>query len=191
MSVRGDVGGADYADVMAAVDVAIERGLADPDRLGIGGWSQGGYMTAWAITQTDRFKAGIMGAGISDWNMLTLTSDLPHFDAEPAGSRPWDGPGPHNAARHSPISFTKQVTTPLLILHGRDDERVPVSQAIGFHRALLDYGATAELVIYPNEPHGIRRRNHQRDMLRRVRDWYDRWLRDASPEVTEAEAHGS
>jgi dienelactone hydrolase len=87
-SVRGDVGGADYADVMAAVDVAIERGLADPDRLGIGGWSQGGYMTAWAITQTDRFKAGIMGAGISDWNMLTLTSDLPHFDAEPAGSRP-------------------------------------------------------------------------------------------------------
>jgi len=181
-SVRSDVGGADYTDVIAAVDTAVERGLADPDRLGIGGWSQGGYMTAWAITQTDRFKAGIMGAGISDWNMLTLTGDLPRFEAELAGSRPWDGPRPHNAASRSPISFAKQVTTPLLILHGQHDERVPVSQATGFHRALLDLGATAELVIYPHEPHGIRRRSHQSDMLRRVRDWYGRWLRDTSPD---------
>ena len=178
--VRGDVGGADYADVMAAVDAAIERGLADPDRLGIGGWSQGGFMTAWAITQTDRFKAAVMGAGVSDWGMLSLTGDLPHFEAELSGSRPWDGPGPHRAAARSPISFAKRVSTPLLILHGHEDARVPVSQAVGFHRALRDQDATVELVIYPREPHLVHERSHQRDTLRRLRAWYDRWFRDAT-----------
>jgi len=178
--VRGDVGGADYADVMAAVDAAIERGLADPDRLGIGGWSQGGFMTAWAITQTDRFKAAVMSAGVSDWGMLTLTGDSPHFEAELSGSRPWDGPGPHRAAARSPISFAMRVSTPLLILHGHEDARVPVSQAVGFHRALRDQDATVELVIYPREPHLVHERSHQRDMLRRVRAWYDRWFRDAT-----------
>jgi len=91
--VRGDVGGADYGDIMAAVDVAITLGIADPEHLGIGGWSQGGFMTAWALTQTDRFKAGVMGAGVSDWGMLMMTSDLPSFEATLGGTRPWDGPG--------------------------------------------------------------------------------------------------
>ncbi|MBV9198051.1 MAG: S9 family peptidase [Solirubrobacterales bacterium] len=178
--VRGDVGGGDYADVMTAVDAAIERNLADPDRLGIGGWSQGGFMTAWAITQTDRFKAAVMSAGVSDWGMLTLRGDLPHFEAELSGSRPWDGPGPHRAAARSPISFANRVSTPLLILHGHEDARVPVSQAAGFHRALRDQDATVELVIYPREPHLIHERSHQRDMLHRVRAWYDRWIRDTT-----------
>ncbi|MFZ0214809.1 MAG: S9 family peptidase [Candidatus Dormiibacterota bacterium] len=175
-SVRGDVGGADYLDIMAAVDAAIDRGLSDPDRLGIGGWSQGGFMTAWAVTQSGRFKAGVMGAGVSDWGMMTLTSDLPRFEADLGGDRPWDGAGPHRADRLSPISFAENVTTPLLILHGQNDARVPVSQAVGFQRALQGRDVPVELVTYPREPHGIHERNHQRDILRRVRAWYGRWL---------------
>jgi dipeptidyl aminopeptidase/acylaminoacyl peptidase len=168
----------DFQDVMAMVDSAIDRGIADPERLGIGGWSQGGFMTAWAVTQTNRFRAGVMGAGVSDWNMMTMTSDMPTFEAALGGDRPWDGPGPHNAARLSPISYAKNARTPLLILHGRNDARVPVTQAIGFERALREGGVPVQMVTYPREPHGVRERNHQRDILRRVRAWYDRWLRD-------------
>jgi dipeptidyl aminopeptidase/acylaminoacyl peptidase len=176
-AARGDVGGADYRDVMAAVDAAIDRGIADPQRLGIGGWSQGGFMSAWAVTQTRRFKAAVMGAGISDMGMMAMTGDLPDFERELGGSVPWDGVGPHRHTQLSPIAFARAVTTPVLILHGQNDVRVPVSQAIGFHRALRQYGVPTEFVSYPREPHGIAERAHQIDLLRRVRSWYDRWLR--------------
>lgn len=177
-TARGNVGaGGDFSDVMAGVDAAIERGIADPDRLGIGGWSQGGFMTAWAVTQTDRFKCGVMGAGVSDWGMMSMTSDLPTFESVLGGDRPWDGAGPHRFAQVSPISFAKKARTPLLILHGKNDERVPVTQAIGFQRALRENGVEVQMVVYPREPHGVRERNHQLDILRRVRDWYDRWLK--------------
>jgi dipeptidyl aminopeptidase/acylaminoacyl peptidase len=175
-AARGDVGGADYADVMAAVDAAIERGIADPEKLGIGGWSQGGFMTGWAVTQSTRFKAAIMGAGVSDWGMMVMTSDVPVFERELGGSAPWEGIGPHRHAQLSPISFAQAVKTPVLILHGEKDERVPLSQATGFHRALREVGVPCELVVYPREPHGISERQHQIDLLRRVRTWYDRWL---------------
>ncbi|MGI8857142.1 MAG: S9 family peptidase, partial [Thermomicrobiales bacterium] len=89
---RGAVGEGDFGDVMAMVDAAIARGIADPERLGIGGWSQGGFMTAWAVTQTSRFRAGVIGAGVSDWNMMTMTSDMPTFESALGGDRPWDGP---------------------------------------------------------------------------------------------------
>ncbi len=177
-SVRGDVGGADFRDIMAAVDAVIAGGVADPERLGIGGWSQGGFMTAWAVTQTHRFKAGVMGAGVSHWGMMVLTSDLPTFEASLGGSRPWDGPGPHRGDQLSPISFAKNVTTPLLILHGQNEARIRVSQAIGFERALRAQGTPVQLVVYPREPHGIRERQHQRDLLQRVLAWFDRWLRN-------------
>jgi dipeptidyl aminopeptidase/acylaminoacyl peptidase len=176
-AARGDVGGADFGDVMAAVDAAITRGIADGDRLGIGGWSQGGFMSAWAVTQTNRFKAAIMGAGVSDWGMMAMTSDVPQFERLLGGSVPWDGVGPHRHAQLSPISFARNVTTPVLILHGQKDERVPVTQAIGLHRALREAGVPCEMVTYPREPHGIRERAHQADLQRRVRAWYDRWLR--------------
>lgn len=175
---RGHVGDGDWTDVLSMVDTAVARGIADEDHLGIGGWSQGGFMTAWAVTQTHRFKAGVMGAGVSDWGMMTLTSDLPAFESALGGDRPWDGPGPSNSARISPISYAKNARTPLLILHGANDARVPVSQAIGFGRALRENDVPVELVQYPREPHGVRERNHQRDILRHVRAWYDRWLKE-------------
>ena len=175
-AARGGMGTVEWDDVMAATDAAVERGIADPDRLGIGGWSQGGFLTAWAVTQTDRFAAAVMGAGVSDWNLMAETSDLPTFEAAIGGSVPWDGPGPHHAAVGSPISYASRRTTPLLILHGEKDARVPHSQAVAFHRAVRDQDAPVELVTYPREPHGIGERRHQEDVMRRVREWFDRWL---------------
>lgn len=175
-TVAGAVGKEDWLDVLAGVEYAVAEGIADPERLGIGGWSQGGFMTAWAVGQTTRFKVGIMGAGVSDWGMMTATSDLPHFERMLGGSAGWEGPGPHQHAALSPISFAHQVTTPLLILHGAEDARVPVSQGRFMAQALRERGVPCELVVYPREPHGIRERQHQLDLLRRVRAWTARWL---------------
>jgi dipeptidyl aminopeptidase/acylaminoacyl peptidase len=176
-AVRGDMGGAEWADVLTVVDAAVEAGIADPDRLGIGGWSQGGFLTAWAVTATDRFRAAVMGAGVSDWGMLAATSDLPAFEAVLGGGHRWDGPGPHAADAHSPISYAARRTTPLLILHGAEDARVPVTQATAFRRALAGQDAPLELVTYPREPHVIAERAHQVDLQRRVLEWFDRYLR--------------
>jgi len=176
-AARGGVGKADYQDIMASVDAAIERGIADPEKLGIGGWSQGGFMSAWAVTQTQRFKAAIIGAGVSDWGMMVMSSDLPDFEQELGGSAPWDGEEQRRHLELSPITFVKNVKTPVLILHGEKDARVPLSQATGFHRALRRQGVPSVFVTYPREPHVVSERAHQVDILQRVRRWYDRWLR--------------
>lgn len=173
---RGDMGGNEWLDIVAAVDAAVERGIADPDRLGIGGWSQGGFLSAWAVTQTDRFKAAVVGAGPTDWTMLSATSDLPSFESALAGGAPWDAAARQRAAERSPLVHAGAISTPVLILHGQEDQRIPVHQAVVFHRALRDRGVPVELVTYPREPHGVRERAHQADILGRVRAWYDRWL---------------
>jgi dipeptidyl aminopeptidase/acylaminoacyl peptidase len=185
-SVAGAVGREDYADIMAGIDHLIAAGVADPARLGIGGWSQGGFMSAWAVGQTDRFKAAVMGAGVSDWGMMVAESDWPHFEARLGGSTGWEGIGPHPHDALSPISYAHRVRTPVLILHGERDERVPVGQGRFFARALRAHGIPHELVIYPREPHAIRERLHQIDLLRRVRAWFDRWLRPRHPAAEHA-----
>jgi dipeptidyl aminopeptidase/acylaminoacyl peptidase len=175
-AARGTMGSLEWDDVLAVVDSAVAAGIADPDRLGIGGWSQGGFLTAWAVTATDRFRAGVMGAGVSDWSMMAATSDLPAFEAALGGSTPWDGPGPHHAALGSPISYAARRRTPLLILHGAEDRRVPHSQAVAFHRALAGQEAPLAMVTYPREPHVVREQRHQVDVQRRVVEWFDRFL---------------
>lgn len=179
ISVAGRVGLEDWGDIVAGIDQLIADGVADPDRLGIGGWSQGGFMTAWAVGQTDRFKCGVMGAGVSDWGMMVAESDVPTFEAGLGGSTGWEGVGPHQHDAISPISFVHRVKTPVLLLHGERDERVPVSQAQFFAQGLRRHGVPNELVIYPREPHGLQERNHQLDALRRARAWFDRWLGEA------------
>ncbi len=173
---RGGVGGGELDDVLSAADAAVERGIADPARLAIAGWSQGGFLTALAVTQTDRFAAGIMGAGVSDWRGMVLQGDIPTMEAGLVEGLPWDGPGPHPADNASPVSFANAVTTPLLILHGQNDARVPFSQGSGFERALRDGPAEVRMVSYPREGHGIREAAHLRQLLTEVRGWLDRWL---------------
>ncbi len=183
-SVAGRVGLEDWEDIVVGLDRLIAEGVADPARLGIGGWSQGGFMTAWAVGQDaeggpPRFRCGVMGAGVSDWGMMVAESDMPTFEAGLGGSTGWEGIGPHQHDRVSPISFVHRVRTPVLMLHGERDERVPVSQAQFFARGLRRYGVPNELVIYPREPHGLRERAHQIDATRRQRAWFDRWLTTA------------
>ncbi|MFC0527188.1 S9 family peptidase [Phytohabitans kaempferiae] len=174
--VAGAVGLDEWTDIRTGIDLLIADGVADPDRLGIGGWSHGGFMAAWAVGQTDRFKAAVMGAGISDWGMLAATGEEGLFEAALGGSSGWEGTGPHRHDRLSPISYASKVRTPVLILHGENDTNVPVSQAEYFHRALRRFGAEHQYVVYPRENHSIRERNHQLDVLRRTRAWFDRWL---------------
>jgi len=179
-AVARSVGGAEWSDIISGIDLLIAEGIADPDRLGIGGASHGGFMAAWAIGQTDRFKAAMMTAGISDWGMLVATGEGGTLEAELSGSCGWEGTGPHPHDKVSPISFASKIRTPVLIVNGEDDTNVPVGQAIYFHRALSWYRAEHELVIYPREGHGIAERNHQLDLLRRMRAWFDRWLGDGA-----------
>jgi dipeptidyl aminopeptidase/acylaminoacyl peptidase len=175
-SVRNTVGNEDYLDIISGVDLLVEQGLADPDRLGCGGWSQGGFMTAWIVGQTTRFKAGVMGAGVSDWGMMIATSDIPTYEQYMGGGNPYEGVGAHSFDAQSPASFVSNATTPVLIVHGENDERVPVTQGIHFFRGLRRYGVPTELVTYPREPHGIQERNHQIDLNNRIVEWFQRWI---------------
>ncbi|MFF0390375.1 S9 family peptidase [Kitasatospora sp. NPDC004615] len=175
-TVAGAVGGDEWTDILGGIDLLVTEGVADPGRLGISGWSHGGFIAAWAAGRSDRFKAAVMGAGISDWGMQAGTGDWASVDAALGGSTGWDGPGPHVHDRNSPISYASRIRTPILILHGEEDTNVPLSQAIHFHRALRHFGVEHEFVVYPREGHGLTERAHQLDALRRIRAWFARWL---------------
>ncbi len=175
-SVAGRAGLEEWGDLETGIDLLIAEGVADPERLGIAGWSHGGYLTAWAVGQTRRFKAALMGAGICDWGMLAATGELGPLEAGHGGSTGWEGTGPHRHDQLSPISYASKIETPVLIVHGAEDTNVPLSQAEFFHRALRHFGVEHDLVVYPGEGHRISRREHQLDLLRRTREWFDRLL---------------
>jgi dipeptidyl aminopeptidase/acylaminoacyl peptidase len=170
---RGDWGGGDFKDVMAAVDWAIAHNLADPNRLGIGGWSYGGYMAAWAVTQTTRFKAAVSGAPVIDMASEFGTENGSAYDE-------WFYGTPYEKLdafiKSSPMTFVKNVKTPTLLLQGEDDETDPIGQSQQFYRGLKRYGVAADLVIYPREPHGLREEKHLLDRLNRIIAWYDKYL---------------
>ncbi len=167
----------DFQDVLSGADAMVERGIADPDRLGIGGWSYGGFMTSWAIGHTNRFKASIVGAGVTD--LLSFqASDIPSWlPGEQMQVQPWADPELY--ARCSPISYVGNVTTPTLVLHGGGDERVRLGQGRELYNALRARQVPTEMVVYPREPHIFTELHHQRDLLGRVLSWYDRWLKPA------------
>ncbi len=173
-SNRGDMGGMDWQDILAGVDYCIEQGYADPARLGLAGWSYGGFMTAWGITQTNRFKAAMMGAAITNWLSFHGTSNLAVWDQIANNASPFERGGPYD--RFSPMNLVARVRTPTLILHGENDPYVPVSQGYEYFRALKDLGVTTEMVVYPREGHGFIEKNHQLDMMRRIVEWFRRYL---------------
>jgi dienelactone hydrolase len=175
-AVAARVGGEEWNDILTGIDLLVDAGVADPDRLGIAGWSHGGFMAAWAVGQTERFKAAVMGAGISDWGLQAAVGEEGALEAGLGGSRGWEGPGPHLHDANSPITFASRIRTPVLILHGQNDPNVPLGQAIFFHRALRHFGVENELVVYPGEEHSIAERGHQIDVHHRFRDWFDRHL---------------
>jgi dipeptidyl aminopeptidase/acylaminoacyl peptidase len=166
---RGDMGGADWHDILAGIDALVADGTADPDRLGIAGWSYGGFTTMWAVTQTQRFKAAVAGAGITNWLSFHGASVLHTWDHLFYAASPYDRAGPY--ASRSAIYAMDRVTTPTLVLHGDADRDVPVGQGWEFFRALRDYGVETEFVLYPGAPHGPRDPRHIRDVLERSLGW--------------------
>jgi len=170
----GDWGGGDYGDIMAGVDLLIERGVADPDRLGIIGWSYGGYMASWAITHTDRFKAACVGAGVTNLVSFTGTADIAGFLPDYFDGEFWDDPVAY--MEHSAMFSTQDVTTPTLIQHGDDDVRVPLGQGRELYNALKRQGVPVKMVIYPRQGHGISEPRLRIDVRKRPVAWFSRWL---------------
>ncbi|MBA3337996.1 MAG: S9 family peptidase, partial [Chloroflexia bacterium] len=178
--LQDDVGGGEAQDLISGAHAMVERGIADPDRLGIGGWSWGGYLTAWTITQTTMFKAAVMGAGLSNMISDHGTDDIPAMNLWLYPGQPYDHLDSYWLS--SPIRHVNAVKTPTLIVHGDADARVHPTQGMEFHRALKTLGVPVEFVRYPREGHSLTERLHQIDLMGRVVSWYDRWLKgEATP----------
>ncbi len=172
-----DLGGKEFGDVLAGIDHVIEEGLVDPDRVGIGGWSYGGYFSALGATHhSERFAAAMVGAGISNWISFLGTTDIPHENYLVHWER-WLPGNDELIWERSPLSAIEKARTPTLILHGAGDTRVPASQAMELYRALKDKGVETQLVLYPRAGHGVRERAHRIDLFTRELDWFDRFLK--------------
>jgi dipeptidyl aminopeptidase/acylaminoacyl peptidase len=173
-SNRADWGGGDFKDVMAGIGDLVAKGVVDPDRLGIGGWSYGGYMSEWAITQTPRFKAAVSGAGMANLTSEYGTEQHPSYD-EWFWGVPYEKPT--GFLNGSPFLHLKNVKTPTLILQGDADTVDPLGQSQELYRGLKRYGVETELVVYPREPHGFHEEKHLLDRLNRIVAWYDKYMK--------------
>lgn len=181
-----DWGGGDFRDIMSGVDHVIALGVADPDRLGIMGWSYGGYMTSWAITQTKRFKAASVGAGVTNLMSFTGTADIPGFIPDYFGGEYWDV---FDRWRQRSAMFNvKGVSTPTLIQHGEEDRRVPVSQGYELYNALLRQNVPVKMVVYPRQPHGLQEPKLIKDAMERNLEWFDRWVMGRTGKTTSTAA---
>jgi dipeptidyl aminopeptidase/acylaminoacyl peptidase len=160
-----------YRDVDSATDFAIAQGWADPNRLAIFGWSAGGFMTSWTVTQTTRYKAAIEGAGITDWVSFIPTSDTWQTDYD-ARLQEKDAAA---LQRFSAVMYAQRVTTPLLILHGEADVRVPTFQGREFYVLLKERGKTVRMVTYPGSPHFPALAEQQRDVCKEIVDWLKKY----------------
>lgn len=179
-----DWGGKDFEDLMAGVDHVVDMGVADADQLAIMGGSYGGFMTFWGVTQTDRFKAAIGHAAISDWYAFYGQTDIPFLLEFGFGGLPWETK--ETFERFSPIEYAGNVTTPLLITHGEQDRRVPITQGEEYFRTLKKMGADVEFLRFPREGHGIREPRHRIYLDQEQAKWFDRWVRSRRA-VTDAE----
>ena len=173
-AVIGDFGGLEVDDVLAGIDALVASGQVDSARLGVAGWSHGGGLTAQVVARTTPFRAAMVGAGMSDPLQMYRDTDIPPFVAAYF-------PSPRHAGVDSAkaAAFTHRLTqirTPVLILHGENDRRIPVSQGEGLHRMLRDNGTTVEYVAYPGQGHGLNRPGTQRDAMNRIVQWFDRHL---------------
>ena len=169
-AVKDGWGTNDYQDLADGVDMLVTRKISDPLRLGIGGWSYGGFMSAWAVTHDTRFKAAVVGAALTDQVSAAVSTDTPdfitaYFGVPPSGNARMDA--------SSPLRMIDRVNTPVLVLHGQEDRRVPITQGLGFYRGLRLLGKEAMMVSYPREPHRIVEPQHQADIQRRVLTWFD------------------
>jgi dipeptidyl aminopeptidase/acylaminoacyl peptidase len=168
------VGKVDYEDILSGVDHLIKLGLADENRLAVAGWSYGGYMSAWIIGHTDRFKCAAYGAGLSNAVSYWGTADIVEQRERLHGGTPWEAHKMFD--EQSPLNYLTKVKTPALIFHGEKDERVPLGQSLETYRTLKRLGVTTQLVIYPDQGHGLLTPSYQLDKMRREFAWIEKYL---------------
>jgi dipeptidyl aminopeptidase/acylaminoacyl peptidase len=174
-AVVGDMGGADTHDYLSGIDAMIERGIADPARIGTMGVSYGGFMSAWLVTQDQRFKAAVAGSPVTEWYSFTFTTNIPRWglwfldnaDPEESGNQ---------VHTRSPVMHASKARTPTLLTAGAKDRCTPAGQAREFYQALIGHGVDAELVIYPGEGHGVRQFPAVTDYLTRLVTWFEKYM---------------
>lgn len=169
-----DWGGMDYQDLMTGVDHVIEMGVADPDRLGVMGWSYGGFMTSWIITQTDRFKAASAGAAVTNLMSFNGVTDIPGFVPDYFGAQSWENLELYRD--HCALFQIKGVTTPTLVQHPEADVRVPISQGYELYNALKQQGVTTRMIVFPRQPHGPTEPRMVLKVGQTNLDWFDTYI---------------
>jgi dipeptidyl aminopeptidase/acylaminoacyl peptidase len=170
-----DFGYGDFRDILGGVDEIVKTLPVDNDRIGITGWSYGGYMTMWAVTQTDRFRAAVAGAGLANWQSYYGENDIDEWMIPYFGASVYDDPAVY--ARSAPMTFIKNAKTPTLVLVGDRDGECPAPQSREFWHALKTLGVETELVVYQGEGHLFLQPDHRRDVMDRVIRWFDRYLK--------------
>jgi dipeptidyl aminopeptidase/acylaminoacyl peptidase len=174
-----DFGHGDLRDILAGVDHVVQTLPVDDQRLGVVGWSYGGFMTMWTVTQTNRFRVAVAGAGIANWQSYYGQNGIDQWLIPYFGASVYDDPAVY--ARSSPMNFIKQVKTPTLVVVGERDIECPPAQSYEFWRGLRRHNVPSQLVIYADEGHGIRRTENKRDILRRSVTWLNQTLQNEVP----------
>jgi dipeptidyl aminopeptidase/acylaminoacyl peptidase len=169
-----DWGGDDYKDLMGGVDHVIKMGIADPNKLGVCGWSYGGFMSSWVIGHTDRFKAASVGAPVVDLVSQDLTDDIPGFLTSYMRKDPWNDYDVYDT--HSPLRFVENVKTPVLLQHGEADIRVPFSQGVMFYNALKRRNIPVRLLALPRQPHGPTEPKMILQLMKSNLEWFQKYL---------------
>src|SRR5438067_701132 len=170
-----DFGAGDLRDTLAGVDAAIKKYPIDPARLGVTGWSYGGYMTMWTVTQTNRFHAAVAGAGIANWQSYYGQNLIGQWMIPFFGASVYDDPAVYE--KSSPIRFIKNVKTPTLVVVGERDAECPASQSYEFWHALKTLDIPTQLIVYPGEGHLFTKPEHQADRLDQTIGWFDKYLK--------------
>ncbi|HEY5992629.1 MAG TPA: S9 family peptidase [Candidatus Udaeobacter sp.] len=171
-----DFGGGDLRDILAGVDAVIKKYPIDANRLGVTGWSYGGFMTMWTVTQTNRFRAAVAGAGIANWQSYYGQNLIDQWMIPFFGASVYDDPAVYE--KSSPIRFIKNVKTPTLVIAGERDAECPASQSYEFWHALKTLGVQTKLIVYPDEGHLFIKPEYQVDRMDQTVGWFDKYLKD-------------
>ena len=168
-----DWGQGDLQDLLAGLDLVIEMGIGDPDNQFLMGWSYGGYITSYAVTQTERFNAASMGAGLSNLVSMSTTTDIRDYLIEHMGDFFWENLEIYQ--RSSAINHIQDVVTPTQVIHGQEDLRVPIGQSQEFYNSLKWLEVDTEMIIYPRTPHGPREPKFMMDVSQRIMTWFEKY----------------
>ncbi len=174
MANREDWGGKDYQDIMAGVDHVIKMGVADESKMGVMGWSYGGFMSSWIVGHTNRFKVASIGAPVVDLAHQNLTDDIEGFLPSYFKSNPWDDWSKYDA--HSPLRFIQNVKTPVMLQHGEADLRVPFSNSVMFYNALRRRNVPVRLLALPRQPHGPQEPRMVLKTMQTNLEWFDKFI---------------